>query len=58
MTTLNITMNLDNAAFEDDRSAEIRRLLTWVADLLDHHADAGVMHDINGNDVGGFSVTS
>ena len=45
-------MNLDNAAFEDDASAEIARILRIVADRVDDAMVNGVsVSDTNGNRV-------
>lgn len=68
MTTLTITIDLDNAAFEDNESAEVQRILAEYAPRLDslgvHHARPGEtqelfsVRDYNGNTVGKFEVSA
>ena len=50
--TLEITC--DNAAFGDDRNAELARILTQLAERIDAGVlvDSLVLRDINGNKVG------
>lgn len=49
-------IDTDNAAFEDDRGAEIARILREAAG----HVESGTMqrrcHDINGNTVGRYRL--
>lgn len=60
--TLNITMDLDNMAFEDP--SEVPRILRALANDLQHagyaaivNADTGTLTDVNGNTVGSWEVT-
>lgn len=53
---LNITIELDNAAFEDGGPDEVARILADLAsrlpDPLDQTGGALSLHDANGNHVG------
>lgn len=53
-----LTMDCDNAAFTEDGPAfEIARILHAVAERCEAgHTDAGVLRDINGNDVGRYRM--
>ena len=52
--TITIKIRTGNAAFEDDKDAEIRRILCeWIAD----GAHARPLYDYNGNRVGSVAVT-
>lgn len=55
-----LTVNLDNAAFEDGRGAEISRLLKKLATKLEWNdlkkVDGGKIMDSNGNSVGAWEV--
>ncbi len=58
---LQITIDLDNAAFEDDMANEVARILALIAVRFDEarHSYNGVWlgtHDINGNRVGEFRI--
>ncbi len=55
---LTISIDLDNAAFEDDFGGEIQRILEDVAARVPTRAGFGdcVIYDINGNHVGTFNV--
>jgi hypothetical protein len=48
--------NMDNAAFEDDRNAEVARLLRETADRVETGALGGTLVDYNGNRVGDYGV--
>jgi len=59
MTTLNISIDLDNAAFEEDASVEVARILANIASRFDEAKDYGKWEnalDLNGNIVGRFKV--
>ena len=51
-----LTIDTDNAAFEEDRELEVARILRHVADQLllgePMAPNYETLHDINGNDVG------
>lgn len=52
-----IKINMDNAAFEEDASAEAGRILRALAERIDGHPHFSPGHDqalrdINGNEVG------
>ena len=53
--TMNFTLNIDcdNAAFEEDASAEVARILRTLADKLDNgQSYFPNVFDLNGNTVG------
>lgn len=58
---LTITIDLDNAAFEDGGAEEVGRILADVAsripDPLDQTGGALSLHDINGNHCGTAEIT-
>ena len=61
MSTLTVIINADNAAFEDDRNAELSRILRKLADRLEFVSadfDGGQLIDINGNSVGWWKVSA
>jgi len=49
-----VTINLDNAAFDDDWEYEAVRILRQLADRIrdGQHDDTTVLMDVNGNRVG------
>ena len=57
-----LSIKTDNAAFtnedtgEDAPHAEVARLLREVADRVEGGDDHGVIMDVNGNNVGTFSL--
>lgn len=56
-----IEINCDNAAFEDDPSLEVARILKDVCKKIDGHPNfsdgfSTALFDINGNEVGYLSV--
>lgn len=61
MSTFSLTINTDNAAFDDDDAGpELARILRRLADTLDARIDArwntGNVMDANGNNVGAWTV--
>jgi hypothetical protein len=56
-----ITIDMDNAAFEDAPGSELARILRRLAKAVDGHdfdpRDSGKLYDINGNTVGSFTVS-
>jgi len=55
-----ITINMDNAAFEDDREGELSRILHVLANQIVHGDDPlrqRTLRDSNGNAVGEFAVS-
>lgn len=55
MAGFELHMDTDNAAFENDREAEVARILRWTADRLEHGVvSVGRCIDANGNTVGSF----
>jgi len=57
-----VEMDLDNAAFTDNGTEEVSRILADIAtrlpDPLDYTGGAYSLHDINGNHVGTFGIIS
>ena len=53
-----ITINMDNAAFEDLLGSELARILRDLADRIEDGdlADRIVLRDYNGNTVGQFEI--
>lgn len=54
---LDITIKMDNAAFEDDGGAEAARILRELANKIDGHphfseGHSNALYDANGNEVG------
>jgi hypothetical protein len=61
MTTLNVTIEMDNAAFHDDGEEELRAILAKIPGKVYTYgpADAsGNLLDSNGTTVGRFTVSS
>jgi hypothetical protein len=56
---LKIEIAMDNAAFEDDRGAEVARILAQYAKRCGDGGDPEpcTLHDFNGNTVGHVKVT-
>ena len=54
-----LTIKTDNAAFEDDPTAEVARILRALADRMEGASsdEAYLIHDINGNRVGQAAFT-
>lgn len=51
-----VTIDVDNAAFEEDPGMEVARILRKIADIqAAERADAGTFTDSNGNTVGSFA---
>jgi hypothetical protein len=48
--------NLENAAFEEDRDAEIIRILEVVAARIRNMDTSGTIRDVNGNTVGDWEI--
>lgn len=49
--------DLGNAAFEGEaRPAEVVRILRGVADRVEQGHDEGLVHDVNGNKVGAWTL--
>ncbi|MEA3641894.1 MAG: hypothetical protein VBE63_18435 [Lamprobacter sp.] len=59
MSELTLGMSLDNAAFEDDPSFEITRILRDLADKIEQRGlqDEMILWDLNGNRVGKVAIT-
>lgn len=61
MAKFTLTIECDNAAFEDAAGAEVARILRDAADDLDSHmmqeASHANLYDINGNTVGKWRYT-
>lgn len=60
MARLRIDLDLDNAAFEEDRGEEVARILRDLADdiILKGARDGRNLFDLDGNTVGKWSVTA
>lgn len=51
-------IDMDNAAFEDNPSVELSRILRSIAVEVECDYTSGNIRDFNGNKVGKFSITS
>lgn len=49
-----VTIQTENAAFQDNEATETARILRHIADRLDRGVTAGNAMDLNGNAVGRF----
>lgn len=58
MTTMTITIECGNAAFDPDPVPEINRLLCHIQSRLDEGCRDGKLFDENGNEVGEFKLTT
>ena len=58
MSNIIITINTDNAAFEDDEEVEVARILRNLANRIEMAGcrAQGPLRDINGNIVGEFII--
>ncbi len=56
MSSLHVRIQLDNEAFQEDRAAEIARLLKVVAKHLAQGFNDGDLVDYNGNRCGAWRV--
>jgi len=54
---LTIKIETDNQAFDDDREAEIQRLLEDIIFKIANNYTDEKIHDVNGNTVGYFKLT-
>ena len=55
--TINITIETENAAFEDiSERPEVARILRELADKIETYRNPSVIMDINGNRCGSFEV--
>lgn len=55
-----IHIRTETAAFEDDPTREVTRILREVADKIEQGEDASLsltIFDVNGNDVGRYKLT-
>lgn len=52
-----MTVEMDNAAFEDGGHEELARILRKVADQVEYGNDSRACMDSNGNKVGSFEIT-
>lgn len=52
-----VRIKTDNAAFEEDRDAELARILRIAADKIEHGNETAKLYDVNGNAVGEFKIT-
>ena len=52
-----LTIQTDNAAFEDAPGEEVARILEETAAKLRNMAQSGNLRDINGNKVGTFELS-
>ncbi len=56
MPRFTLTIDCDNAAFEEQPAQELARILRDVAARIERGTDCGTVHDINGNTVGRFDM--
>jgi hypothetical protein len=54
---ITITIKTDNAAFQDNRHAEVARILRDLANRLDRGFTFDRVQDVNGNAVGSVTLT-
>lgn len=47
-----LTINTDNAAFEDEGEYEVANILRKAAEIVEDGEDSFVLRDVNGNKVG------
>jgi hypothetical protein len=53
-----VTIDCDNAAFADDPTCEVARMLRDVATRVEKDgADSGFLRDVNGNTCGNYRFT-
>jgi hypothetical protein len=52
-----LTINTDNATFEDDLFFEIARILHDAANQVEGGTESGNLFDVNGNRIGRFAIT-
>lgn len=55
-STFKVEIDTSNAAFEDEASIEVARLLKDIINKLEHGQYKGAVRDINGNKVGSFQL--
>ncbi|RTL04977.1 hypothetical protein EKK58_09225 [Candidatus Dependentiae bacterium] len=59
MSTITITINMDNAAFADDTYNELTHVLNQVADkAINAKVPLGNIRDTNGNTCGKYEVSN
>lgn len=56
MARFTLTIDIDNAAFDPDPTAELARILRQTAARVEAGATNGAARDINGNRVGTFGT--
>lgn len=56
MSEFRVLINIDSAAFEDGRDAELARILRDIADRLTDGESGGNAKDVNGYVVGDFGI--
>ena len=53
-----IKMKTDNDAFcHDNKESEVCRVLDYVRQMIEGGYSEGIIHDINGNNVGSWKLT-
>lgn len=58
MSAVNIAIQMDNAAFDDEPEVEVARILREAAKRFERDGIAShPLFDVNGNKVGGVEVT-
>lgn len=59
MENITITIDTENAAFDDEPATEIARLLRYIAGNLENFGipQSGSLYDINGNICGAVTIT-
>lgn len=53
---MKVTFKTENAAFEDNKEAEIARILCKVARQVESGSTSGKVLDINGNTIGEYEI--
>ena len=54
MTQFQLTIECDNAAFEDEPTEELARILKGISEHVGRGNTENVVFDINGNNVGSY----
>lgn len=56
MSQFTLSIDTDNAAFGDDASHEVSRLLDEASEQMKNGFTSGYLRDVNGNSVGHWSL--
>jgi len=53
-----VEIRTSNAAFDDDPTPELERIIRGLADTIRDGRTAGILRDVNGNTVGEFGFSN